>query len=586
LQVKEMDGGEYVVAVRRQEGLPAVEVLPDLATDLIAGLRFRRSMRWNETGVTFSRPIRWLVALLGNAVVPIEYAGVSSGRTSRGPRAAGSAPFEIRRARDYVALLDQHHIMADPEKRRSFIAEQAAELARTAGGRIPEDPDLLQEVTHLVEQPRPFLGRFEEKYLSLPAPVLVAVMKKHQRTFPLLDDQGDLLPYFIAVRNGGEDHLDSVRHGNEEVIRARFADAEYFFEEDTKQPLADLLPRLGTLTFQEKLGSVLDKAQRLERMVPALAPLLGLPAGETTTAVRAAHLSKADLATKMVVEHTSLQGVMGRQYALLSGETGEVAEAIAEHYLPRSADDGLPETKAGLTVGVADRLDSLVGLFAIGLVPTGSADPYGLRRDALGLVQNLIAHGIPFSIEHGLEIAGDLLPVDVTADAVAQTREFIVERLRGSLRDLGYPYDAVDAVLAARGDDPYRAKQGVQQLSGWVEREDWDAILDNYARCVRITRDLDEAFELDPALFAQPAEEELYEAYLAARTELTPESSIDDLLTAFLPLVDVIDRYFARESGVLVMAEDDAIRENRLAQLQHIAALADGIVDLSRLEGF
>ena len=586
LQVKEMDGGEYVVAVRRREGLPAKEVLADLATDLIAGLRFRQSMRWNETGVTFSRPIRWLVALLGDDVVPIEYAGVSSGRTSRGPRGGGCEPFEIPHAEDYVALLDQHHIMADPEKRRTLIAEHAAELARTVGGRIPEDPDLLREVTHLVEQPRPFLGRFEEKYLSLPSPVLVAVMKKHQRTFPLLDDQDDLLPYFIAVRNGGEDHLDIVRHGNEEVIRARFADAEYFFEEDTKQPLADLLPRLDTLTFQEELGSVLDKAKRLVKLVPTLAPSLGLGTQETATAVRAARLSKADLATKMVVEHTSLQGVMGRQYALLSGETAEVTEAIAEHYLPRSADDDLPRTKAGLAVGVADRLDSLAGLFAVGLVPTGSADPYGLRRDALGLVQTLIGREIPFSVGHGLETAGDLLPVDVTADSLARAREFVVERLRGTLRDLGYAYDVVDAVLAARGDDPYRSKEGVEQLSAWVKREDWALILDNYARCVRITRDLDEAFELDPALFAQPAEEELHEAYRAARSEVTRESSVDELLTAFLPLVAVIDRYFARESGVLVMAEDHAVRQNRLAQLQHIAALAEGIVDLSRLEGF
>jgi glycyl-tRNA synthetase len=586
LRVEEIDGGEYVVAVRREEGQSAVDVLPTLLIDLIADLRFRQSMRWNETGATFSRPIRWLVALLGDTVVPFEYAAVSSGRTSRGPRSEGSSPFEITHAADYLALLDQHHIMADPEKRRIFIAEQAEELARTVAGHIPQDHELLNEVTHLVEQPTPFLGQFEQKYLSLPAPVLVAVMKKHQRTFPLLDDQDDLLPYFIAVRNGGNEHLDIVRHGNEEVIRARFADAEYFYGEDSRQPLEEFLPRLDTLTFQEELGSVLDKVQRLEKLTPVVASLLGLTRVETASAVRAAHLCKADLATQMVVEHTSLQGVMGREYALEAGEPSEVAQAIFEHYLPRSADDELPESKLGLAVGLADRLDSLAGLFAVGLAPTGSADPYGLRRDALGIVQSLLAHEVPFSVKHGLEEAGGRLPVEVTADALSQALDFVVERLRGYLRDGGYRYDIVDAVLAARGDDPYRARMAVEQLSGWVERKDWKTILDNYARCVRITRSYGEQFRLDPDLFVQPAEKELHEAYRRARAEVTPESSVDDLLNAFLPLVDVIDRYFARESGVLVMAEDHAVRENRLAQLQHTAGLADGIVDLSRLEGF
>ncbi|MEA3377923.1 MAG: glycine--tRNA ligase subunit beta [Chloroflexota bacterium] len=586
LEIKEMDGGEYTVAVRREEGRPAAAVLPDVMTDLLSGLRFRQSMRWNETGVTFSRPIRWLVGLLGDTVVPCDYAGVASGRTSRGPRCAGSPAFEIPSAGMYPALLDRQGIMADPDERRAFIVKRARELAESVGGHIPEDRELLSEVTHLVEQPNPFVGSFEEQYLSLPTEVLVAVMKKHQRTFPVLGQEGEMLPYFVAVRNGGNEHLDIVRHGNEEVIRARFADAEYFYEEDTKQPLEDFLPRLDTLIFQEELGSVLDKTHRLETLVPELAPMVDLTPEETELAVRTAHLCKADLATQMVVEHTSLQGVMGREYALKSGERPEVAQAIYEHYLPRSAGDEMPESKIGLTVGLADRLDSLAGLFAIGLIPTGSADPYGLRRDALGLVQSLLAHRLSFSIERGLQEAGELLPVEARDEALAEALEFVVERLRGTLRDAGYRYDVVDAVLAERGDDPHRAREGVEDLSRWVERDDWGRILDNYSRCVRITRDFDEQFDLDPALFEEPAEEELHDAYQEARLEVTPDGSVDELLTAFVPLVEVIDRYFARESGVLVMAEDEAVRRNRLGQLQHIAALASGIVDLSRLEGF
>jgi glycyl-tRNA synthetase len=586
LETKAMDGGEYVVAVRREEGRPAIELLPELLTSLIADLHFRQSMRWNETGITFSRPIRWLVGLLDDVVIPFHYAGVVSGRTSRGPRGEGSAPFEIARAAAYPALLEEHHVMADRGRRRAFIAEEAEAVANQVDGHIPHDPELLDEVTNLVEQPNPFLGSFDEKYLALPSEVLVAVMKKHQRTFPLLDDEGAMLPYFVGVRNGGDEHLDIVRHNNAEVIRARFADAEFFYEEDTEQPLEGFLPRLDTLTFQEKLGSVLDKTQRLEALVPVLGPMVGLDEEAIELAERTAHLSKADLATQMVVEHTSLQGVMGREYALQSGERPEVAQAIYEHYLPRSADDELPSSKIGLTVGLADRLDSLAGLFAIDLKPTGSTDPYGLRRDALGLVENLLAHELSFSVKRGLEEAGARLPVEASPEALAEALDFVVERLRGTLRDAGYRYDVVDAVLAERGHDPYRAQEGVEQLSRWLERQDWDEILDNYSRCVRITRKYEERFELDPERFEEPAEEELYQAYRAARLKVTPNSSVDDFFTAFLPLVDVIDAYFARESGVLVMAEDEALRENRLAQLQHVAALADGIVDLSRMEGF
>jgi glycyl-tRNA synthetase len=561
-------------------------VLPELLPELIADLRFGKSMRWNQSNVAFSRPVRWLVALLGDAAIPFRYAGLTSGRTSRSSRPQGSAAFEIARASKYLDLLAERKIMADIDARRAHIAEQAADLAASVGGAIPDDPALLDEVTNLVEQPTALLGHFEEEYLALPDAVLIAVMKKHQRYFPVVDGSGNLMPYFVVVRNGGEEHLDSVRHGNEEVIRARFSDADFFYREDVKQPLKDFLPRLDTLTFQEQLGSMLDKIHRLEKLVPQLAEMLGLSTEEAQVAQRAAHLCKADLATQMVVEMTSLQGVMGREYALKSGEDEAVAEAIYEHYLPRSAGDASPETKLGLVVGLANRLDSLAGLFAVGLAPTGSSDPYGLRRDALSVVQNLLAHEQPFSVRAGLDAAAALMPVDVSQESLADAREFVVERLRGTLREEGFAYDAVDAVLAARGDDPFRACQAVEQLAVWVARDDWSRILENYARCVRITRDLEERYELDPARFQQPAEEALYAAYQEARAKVTPQGSVDEFLTAFLPLVDVIDAYFARESGVLVMDEDKSLQENRLAQLQHIAALAEDIVDLSRLEGF
>ncbi len=586
LEVQEVDGGEYVMAIRREEGQLAAEILPALLPELIASLRFGKSMRWNESAVAFSRPVRWLAALLGDVVIPFEYAGAVSGRVSRGSRPEGAVKFEIAQADDYLELLAQHHIVADCEERRALIAEQVADLAQSVDGRTPDDPALLDEVTNLVEQPTPLLGRFEEKYLELPADVLIAVMKKHQRYFPVVDGEGALLPYFVVVRNGGREHLDVVRHGNEEVIRARFADADFFYRADAARTLDEFLPRLGTLTFQKQLGSMLDKSQRIEKLVSQLAPMIGLSDEETKIAQRAAHLCKADLATKMVVEMTSLQGAMGREYALQSGEAPDVAEAIFEHYLPRSAGDVSPQTRPGLIVGIANRLDSLAGLFAVGLAPTGSSDPYGLRRDALGLAQNLVAHQIPFSVREGLAAAACLLPVELSKDALAAAIKFVTERLRSTLREQGFRYDVVDSVLTTRDDDPFRAHQAVEELSRWITRDDWSRILDNYARCVRITRKFEERFPLDPARFAQPAEEELYAAYRQTRVQITPQSTLDEFLTAFRPLVDVIDGYFARESGVLVMAEEKELRENRLAQLQHIGALTEGIVDLSRLEGF
>jgi glycyl-tRNA synthetase len=585
LEVREMDGGQYVVATKVEEGRPASEVLVRLLPELISSLRFNMTMRWNESGVAFSRPIRWLVALLGDQAIPFEYAGVQSGYASRGLRPLGSPELAIKNADHYFDVMAANSIIVDTDERRASIEQQINRLAAEVGGRIPEDLALLKEVTNLVEQPTAVRGAFEEEYLSLPRDVLITVMKKHQRYFPIVNgsEPVDLLPYFIAVRNGDDQHLDIVRRGYEEVLRARYADADFFFKGDTSKPLEDFLDRLDTLTFQEKLGSMLDKSRRLEQLVPHLGQMLGLSEVEMATAIRAARLCKADLATQMVVEFTSLQGVMGQEYARLSGESDDVARAIFEHYLPRFAGDILPETRPGLTVGLANRLDSLVGLFAVGLAPTGSADPYHLRRDALGVVNNLIAAELPFDLREGLKTATELLPVEVSESTLEQVLGFIVGRLEGVLREQGYRYDAVAAVLAERGHNPYLAAETVRAFAPWIEREDWMDILNAYARCVRIVRDLDQVYPLDPALFVEPATERLYQAYLTCREKVGLESTVDELFTAFQPMIEPINTFF---DEVLVMTEDKALRENRLALLQHIARLTEGIVDLTKVEGF
>jgi glycyl-tRNA synthetase len=574
----------YVVATRTEAGRPSSEVLSEGLPNLIADLNFPKTMRWNETGVSFPRPLRWLVSLLGKDLVPFEYAGAASGRRTRGLRPLGSPEFELHHAGQYLRTMTENDIVVDVAERRDEIRTQAEALVTSVKGRILDDPGLLDEVTGLVEHPTALLGQFEPEYLSLPQDVLVTVMKKHQRYFPVVSaESGELLPFFVAVRNGDDLHLDVVREGNEEVLRARFADAKFFFDNDTRKPLESFLPRLDTLTFQEQLGSMLDKSRRLESLVPVVGRALGLDSAEQSAARRAARLCKADLATQLVIELTSLQGVMGREYAILSGEEVPVATAIFEHYLPRSAGDTLPETKAGLALGLANRLDSLVGLFAVGLAPTGSADPYHLRRDALGLVQNLVAHEISISLQPLLTEAAALLPVPVADEALAGLSSFITERLRGWLRDRGFRYDVVDAVLAERGDDPYGSYRTAAQLAAWVERDDWMDLLNAYGRCIRIVRDQAERFEFLPGADPESATAALWQAVQAADAQLTPESDVDRLLTTVRPMIPAINDFF---DGVLVMHDEKALRENRLALLQAIWALSCGIVDVTRLEGF
>jgi glycyl-tRNA synthetase len=583
LQVRAVDGGEYVVALKVGPGRPAGQVLAGRLPGLIAGIRFNKTMRWNESGVAFSRPIRWLVALLGGQVLPFEYARLTSGRVSRGLRPLGSPEIEIREADDYLRLMADNRVVVAPTERRDSIVAQVNALAAKVGGAIPNDPALLAEVANLVECPTALRGAFDEAYLELPKDVLVNVMRKHQRYFPVVNGSGELLPHFIAVRNGDDLHLAQVRHGNEEVLRARFADAAFFYEADVKKPLESYLPRLDTLTFQEKLGSVGDKVRRLEKLIRPLGEMLALSSEEMAVAARAVRLAKADLATQMVVELTSLQGVMGEHYALVNGETPAVATAIREHYLPRFADDALAQTAPGLAIGLADRLDSLMGLFAVGLKPSGTADPFGLRRAALGVVQTLVGREIRFDLRAGLRAAAGLLPTPVAEESLSDALDFVVGRLRVTLRETGHRYDVVDAVLAERGHDPYLATQTVADLDAWVARDDWMEVLNAYARCVRIVRDQPQIYALDLAAFVEEASRTLYAAYEQVAARVSTQSSPTALLTAFRPAIPAINRFF---DDVLVMAEDRVLRENRLALLQRIAALSAGIVDLRLLEGF
>lgn len=592
LQRRQVDGGEYVFAVKVEPGRPTPAVLAELLPRLIAELRFEMTMRWDSDGVTYPRPLRWIVALYGDQVIPFRYARVTSGRVSRGPRVHRSPALTIARAEDYWQTMARANVIVDRAARRQQVAAQIAELAASVGGLVPEDPVLLDEVTDLVEAPFALLCEFEPEYLNLPPEVLMGVMKKHQRCFPVIKRGNEstgqrvaesLLPYFIAVANGQPSDPALVARGYADVLRARYADAAYFWRHDQERPLESYRPRLATLTFQEQLGSMLDKSDRLVRLVEQLAPQMGLDPALYPLAKRAAYLCKADLVTSMVVEMTSLQGIMGRYYALSSGEPEEVAWAIEEHYRPRFAGDHLPETPIGTLLALADRLDSLAGLFAVGLAPTGSADPFGLRRAALGLIQILIGRGLSFSIREGLRMAAELLPVPAPSERLEEAAVFIEGRLRVWLLDEGYRFDVVDAVLAARGDDPLRAYWTVQELAKEVEAPDWSEVLVAYARCKRIVRDLKERHRLQPDRLKEPSAQRLYQAYLTVRDRVTPTGGVTELVAALRVLKDPINNFF---TDILVMADDLDMRSARLGLVQHVAALPDGIADLSRLQGF
>jgi glycyl-tRNA synthetase len=580
---KQIDNTEYLVAQVERKGQGVVQVLAEALPGLIAGIKFPKTMRWHSGGVAFSRPIRWLVALFGQTLVPFEYAHAQSGARTRGVRPLGSPELAVKDAASYLQAIESQGIVLDMAARRASIEAQIEALAKEVGGKVPADSNLLDEVTNLVEEPTALRGDFNRDFLKLPREVLITVMRKHQRYFAIEDEAGQLLPHFIAVRNGDAEFLELVKHGNEHVLVARFTDAQFFYTADIQHRLEDYLPRLSTLTFQEKLGSMLDKNHRVAGLVRPFGEMLGAADDLLDLAERAAQLAKADLAAQMVVEMTSLQGTMGRIYAQMQGEDQAVANAIYEHWLPRGAGDDLPASAAGVLLALLDRLDSLAGLFAVGLEPSAASDPFALRRAALGVVQILLDRDLSLDLRGALALIGRAQAVEVSYEHQKAVLNFIAARLESLLLEEGQPNDIVKAVLAEQGHNPARALAGIVQLKEWVKREDWFNILDSYARCVRITRNVGEVHPVNPEHLQHPSEQALYEAYQGLRGRLPQDYNIGDFLAAFAPLVPIISQFFEQ---VMVMDEDLNIRHNRLGLLQAIGGLTDGRADLSQLVGF
>ncbi len=565
----------YVTALRTDTGREAGDVLAEVLPGVIESLHFERTMRWGAGPVTFSRPIRWLLALLGDAVVGFTYGNLASGRTTRVLRDDDPPVAEISGAAAYPAVMAAHGITYSRRERRAAILAAAASLAGAEGGSIDEAGDgaLVDEVTNLVENPVVLAGHFDQRYLALPTEVLTVVMKKHQRYLPVRSPAGELRPAFVAVANGPID-VEVVRAGNENVLRARYADAAFFFERDASRPLDEFRAGLATLTFEERAGSMLDRATRTAALAGWLANRLGLSAGERAILDRAAFLAKADLATEMVVELSSLAGQMGRIYALRQGESPEVAEAIFEHTLPRHAGDRLPASLVGAVLAVADRADAVAALFSVGAQPSGSADPYGLRRAASGLVQIIVAHQLPLDLRDLFAAAAEHQAVAISPAATEELLDFVRRRLEQRLLDEGHRADLVRAVLVV-ADRPAGSVAVLAELESMLADEEFRSVATAYRRSLRIARGSAPG-EVDPLLFEDPAETALWEAYQAAADGLANAASLGEFASRFAPLVAPINTFF---EDVLVMAEDPAVKANRLRLLSTLVAPGAALVD-------
>ncbi len=583
LRVKTTERGEYVFVEKTFPGQKTIDLLPEFLKRLVSDLPFPKSMRWGTYHLRFARPIRWFLALYGRKVVSFTLAGVRAEGVTYGHRFLAPEPIEVDDFVDYVRKLREAYVIVEPEERLARTLDEVTDAALSAGGEILKDQELLEENANLVEFPYATLGRFDEKFLSLPRPVLITAMKEHQRYFAVVDQEGRLLPRFVAVNNTKPEDPSALIAGHERVLRARLEDANFYFERDRRRPLAERVKELAAVGYHAKLGTLYDKVKRLEALSSWLAQKL---APEKIDVVRrAAYLSKADLVTELVQEFPSLQGVMGREYALLSGEPEEVAEAIYEHYLPLHAGGELPRTVPGALVALADKFDTLCAFFAIGEKPSGAADPFGLRRAAYGLIEIILAHSFRLSlaetVRESLRLLEDFVSWD--EDLVEEIKAFVARRLEGALTNRGLAEDLVRAVMAVGYDDLVDTLRRAEALSRVRETADFPALAVGFKRVMNMVKKLGEELSFDEKLLVEEAEKALWQAYLQVKKESLPQIEAGDYeaaLREFLKLKAPIDRFF---DEVFVMVEDRILRENRLALLQKVAKLFLRVADLSYL---
>lgn len=593
LEVRETDQGQYVFAVIRDEGRDTVEVMGEILPEIIKSLSFPKSMRWGTGTLRFARPIRSLVALLGDRPIPFVLDGLRAGRRTRGHVFLSRGMVSLSSADDYESALEERFVLVDSDRRLAALREELDRISQQQGGRVVDDGSLTRETTFNLEFPTALAGSFDEDFLALPREILIQAMRKVQEQFPIEDAGGRLLPKFIAVRDGDRAHLDIVREGNERVLRARLIDAQFFYERDRQTPLADRVESLREVIWQEGLGTVYDKVQRVRRLASQIAGDLNLDEQTREHIDRAALLCKADLVTSMVTEYepkmaADLQGLMGAEYARDSGEPQAVADAIAEHYRPRGADDKPPATVVGRVVALADKLDTLAACFSAGRIPTGTADPLGLRRDAQGVLAILIAADWHLSlsrlVREGREalFAGRVVSLQQVEQTEQPLLEFFGQRIAYYLDSQGVRYDLADAAAAVGFDDPVDCAARAAALQQVASDPAWEATVNVATRVSNILRG-QTGGQLDPDLLTEPSERALWEARQQAAPEveqLVASGDYQGLYHRLGAMRETIDRFF---DDVLVMAPDEKVRANRLALVGSVNELFLRLGDFSKV---
>ena len=586
LERREENGVEYVFATKSIAARDVAELLPGVLEGVITGISWPKSCRWGTTSEYFSRPVRWLVALLDERVIPVRFAGLTAGNLTRGHRFLAPGPHEVATAADLLGVVEAAHVVSSEQAREAVIREGVAQAEQRTGARAELPEKTLLEVVNLCEQPTVLVGTFDEEFLRVPEEIIVDAMLMHQRYFPLYDADGKLTNNFIVVSNGDPAHADTITGGNERVVRARLSDAKFFYEEDLKHPLETYVDRLDEVVFQETLGTMKEKADRIVALAKHLAADAQLSEADAADAERAAYLAKADLVTNAVVEFTSVQGVMGSYYAAACGESDQVARAIADHYRPRFSGDEPPASDVGRIVAMADKLDTVCGLFAVGQGPTGSSDPFALRRSAIGIVAMLEA-GLPVSLAAAIDAALGTYQdagIDFDRDAIrAEVADFFVTRTKVMLRDGGCSHDTMDAVLATGVEEPAQiiARTYVLEAERLSAPEAFDDLATAYARANNL-RDADLGVEVDEALLSD-AERALLAATDEAAACVKEALAVDHFgaaLAALAALRAPIDAFF---EDVLIMDDDLALRENRLRLLNRFVAVFAHVADFGKM---
>ena len=574
----------YIYAETKTAGVPAKDIVSEMLPQLITGLNFPKSMHWGNLDAKFVRPVRWLIALLDEEVIPVEFATVKSGNVTRGHRFLGADEISIKNAASYVDTLKENFVMVDQDARRELISKQLHDIAASKNASIVWDDDLLEEINYLVEWPTALCGGFEESYLALPDAAIITPMKDHQRYFPLVDQNGKLLPMFLTVRNGSDHSIEVVQAGNERVLRARLDDAKFFFNEDRKKPLIDRQDGLTKIVFQEGLGNLADKTERLLKLGRVFGEECGLHEDAAVVLERATELAKTDLTTGMVTEFTELQGVMGKEYALLDGESPEVAEAIFEQYLPRFAGDVLPQTEAGKVLSIIDKVDNIVATFSRGLIPTGSQDPYALRRQTIGILNILLGSDWNISLRPIFKASMELLNVaaDKQEELLSQVEEFFTLRLKNIFLDREVPHHVIDLLLSNNELSVADAEGLVNALLANRIDENVE-LVQAYTRMYNLVKDV-EYTGVNSDLLKEDAEKALFEAASkASEASLAAWEANDYTAVVAVPatLVPAINKFF---EDVMVMDKDEAIKANRL-QLVRLAYSVMAIIgDISALK--